>query len=157
MKKKLDPRLMLITSMTVFGTLGLFVRNIPVSSGELALYRAVLAALLALCLWNGHLLTQRCEDWTAQLRVIDGLAEADGWDAAQAQLQQLYDDWQQAQTWLHITTEHDALNEAEELFCRTIVLAEEADTAEFRAHVAELRSALQLLQEMEQLRVENVL
>lgn len=32
--------------MTVFGTLGLFVRNIPVSSGELALYRAVLAALL---------------------------------------------------------------------------------------------------------------
>ena len=37
---------MLITSMAIFGTLGLFVRNIPVSSGELALYRAVLAALL---------------------------------------------------------------------------------------------------------------
>lgn len=32
--------------MTIFGTLGPFVRNIPVSSGELALYRAVLAALL---------------------------------------------------------------------------------------------------------------
>ena len=46
MKKKMDPRLTLVTSMTVFGTLGLFVRNIPVSSGELALYRAVLAALL---------------------------------------------------------------------------------------------------------------
>lgn len=42
----MNPRLMLITSMTIFGTLGLFVRNIPVSSGELALYRAVLAALL---------------------------------------------------------------------------------------------------------------
>lgn len=37
---------MLVVSMTIFGTLGLFVRNIPVSSGELALYRAVLAALL---------------------------------------------------------------------------------------------------------------
>ena len=46
MKKIVNPRLMLITSMTIFGTLGLFVRNIPVSSGELALYRAVLAALL---------------------------------------------------------------------------------------------------------------
>ena len=46
MKRTLNPRLMLITSMTVFGTLGIFVRNIPVSSGELALYRAVLAALL---------------------------------------------------------------------------------------------------------------
>ncbi|MBQ4581980.1 MAG: EamA family transporter [Oscillospiraceae bacterium] len=42
----MDPRLTLVTAMTVFGTLGLFVRNIPVSSGELALYRAVLAALL---------------------------------------------------------------------------------------------------------------
>ena len=37
---------MLIISMAIFGTLGPFVRNIPVSSGELALYRAVLAALL---------------------------------------------------------------------------------------------------------------
>ncbi len=46
MKRTMKPRLMLITSMTVFGTLGIFVRNIPVSSGELALYRAVLAAIL---------------------------------------------------------------------------------------------------------------
>ena len=46
MKKIMNPRFMLITSMAIFGTIGLFVRNIPVSSGELALYRAVLAALL---------------------------------------------------------------------------------------------------------------
>ncbi len=46
MGKFFDPRVMLVTSMTIFGTLGLFVRNIAVSSGELALYRAVLAALL---------------------------------------------------------------------------------------------------------------
>lgn len=37
---------MFIASMTIFGTLGIFVRNIPVSSGELALYRAALAVLL---------------------------------------------------------------------------------------------------------------
>lgn len=37
---------MLIASVTIFGTLGIFVRNIHVSSGELALYRAILAALL---------------------------------------------------------------------------------------------------------------
>jgi len=39
-------RLFLILSMVSFGTLAPFVRNISVSSGELALYRAVLAALL---------------------------------------------------------------------------------------------------------------
>ena len=36
---------MLITSMFIFGTLSPFVRNISVSSGELALYRAILAAV----------------------------------------------------------------------------------------------------------------
>ena len=46
MKKAPNPRLLLIASMVIFGTLGPFVRNIPVSSGELALYRAVMAALL---------------------------------------------------------------------------------------------------------------
>ena len=46
MKKIMNPRLMLIASMAIFGTLGPFVRNIPVSSGELALYRALLAAIL---------------------------------------------------------------------------------------------------------------
>ena len=39
-------RLQLIISMAIFGTLAIFVRNISVSSGELALYRAVLAAIL---------------------------------------------------------------------------------------------------------------
>ena len=46
MHKLKSPRLMMIFSMVIFGTLGLFVRNIPVSSGELALYRAILAAVL---------------------------------------------------------------------------------------------------------------
>ena len=39
-------RLQLIISMSIFGTLAIFVRNISVSSGELALYRAILAAIL---------------------------------------------------------------------------------------------------------------
>ena len=46
MKKILSPRFMIVTSMVIFGTISIFVRNIAVSSGELALYRAVLAALL---------------------------------------------------------------------------------------------------------------
>ena len=46
MKILKNPRVMIIIAMTAFGTLGPFVRNIAVSSGELALYRAVMAALL---------------------------------------------------------------------------------------------------------------
>lgn len=43
MKKLTDSRFMLIFSMIIFGTIGLFRRSIDVSSGELAFYRAVLA------------------------------------------------------------------------------------------------------------------
>lgn len=46
MKNKVNTKAMLILSMVIFGTLGLFTRNIAVTSGELALYRAVLASAL---------------------------------------------------------------------------------------------------------------
>lgn len=46
MKNTNISRLMLIASMAIFGTLGWFVDKISVSSGELALYRAVMAAVL---------------------------------------------------------------------------------------------------------------
>ena len=46
MNKTNNARIMLITSMMIFGTIGLFVRNIPLRSGEIALYRACFAALL---------------------------------------------------------------------------------------------------------------
>ena len=40
------PKFFLIVSMIVFGTIGLFVKYIPLSSGEIALYRAILAIIL---------------------------------------------------------------------------------------------------------------
>ena len=46
MQQKSKAKLSLIVSMAAFGTLAPFVRNISVSSGELALYRAVMAAML---------------------------------------------------------------------------------------------------------------
>lgn len=46
MQKENRARVLLMVSMFIFGTLGPFVRNIGVTSGELALYRAVLAAVM---------------------------------------------------------------------------------------------------------------
>lgn len=46
MKRFNDPRLMLTASMVVFGTLGAFVKHIGLPSGELALYRAMMAAVM---------------------------------------------------------------------------------------------------------------
>ena len=45
MKKIFNARMQLILSMAIFGTIGLFRKNIDVSSGELAFYRAFLATV----------------------------------------------------------------------------------------------------------------
>lgn len=47
-KTSANAKLMLSVSMAVFGTIGFFSRHIAVSSGELALYRAILASVLIL-------------------------------------------------------------------------------------------------------------
>ena len=60
MKNNASSKLKLILSMTVFGTLGLFTRNIAVTSGELSLYRAVLAAVLIVVFLT---LTRQKLDW----------------------------------------------------------------------------------------------
>ncbi len=46
MKEQRRAKLLLSLSMIIFGTIGVFSRNIAVTSGELALYRAVLASVL---------------------------------------------------------------------------------------------------------------
>lgn len=46
MKKENTAKALMAAAMFLFGTLAPFVRNVPVSSAELALYRAVLAAVL---------------------------------------------------------------------------------------------------------------
>lgn len=117
----------------------------------------ILIALLIICLLNSAWLTRRCGGWQAQLDEIDSCARLDDWDSAGTKLDELYRDWLGVQTWLHITMEHKELDEAEALFCRAIVLAEEEDSVEFRSHIADLGSQLQLLDEMQQLSVENVL
>ena len=55
MKKENTAKGLMAVAMFIFGTLAPFVRNINVSSGELALYRAVLAALLV----GGYLLVTK--------------------------------------------------------------------------------------------------
>ena len=57
-------RLSIIASMAIFGTIGLFVRMIGVSSAELALYRAVIAAVML----TGYFLISRTNLHLAQIK-----------------------------------------------------------------------------------------
>ena len=81
MKSENRSHLMLIISMTIFGTIGLFVRNIPLASAEIALYRAVMAAVLI----GGYLLVSRQKISFGKMRkeipllLLSGMAMGINW------------------------------------------------------------------------------
>lgn len=81
MKSENRARFMLIASMTIFGTIGLFVRNIPLASAEIALYRAVMAAILI----GGYLLVSRQKISFGKMRkeipllLLSGMAMGINW------------------------------------------------------------------------------
>lgn len=81
MKKSFGYKLMFMSAMAVFGTIGLIVKNIAVSSGELALYRALMAALLV----GGFMLVTRqkiCLDKIKKqlpLLLLSGVAMGFNW------------------------------------------------------------------------------
>ncbi len=81
MNKQKTARLMLIISMAIFGTLGLFVRHIAVSSGELALYRAIMAAIMIglYLLITGHKIPFRNIKKEVPLLLVSGMAMGINW------------------------------------------------------------------------------
>ncbi|MBE6971691.1 MAG: DUF4363 family protein [Ruminococcaceae bacterium] len=117
----------------------------------------IMLSLLLLALVNSICLSRCCNDWLSALESADTAARQDDWESARQQLAVLYDDWEGVQTWLHITIEHEALNTTQSLFRRTLVLGEEEDSVEFRAHLADLHSQMQLLAELERISIKNVL
>lgn len=81
MKNQPGTKAMFIISMAVFGTLGLFTRNISVSSGELALYRAILASALILVYLtvSGQKLDLRMIKGEIPLLLASGIAMGINW------------------------------------------------------------------------------
>ena len=118
---------------------------------------AILAAVLALCLWNGAAMTADTARWRDQLLHTDALAQSEDWAAAAEALAESYRDWAQSQAYLHIVARHDAVDDAEAMYRRAAAFAATRELTEFRAEIADLRDQLRLLAEMERLDIKNVL
>ena len=123
----------------------------------LLLPAALLAAILAFCLWNSAAMTAGAARWRAQLEEADRLAQAGDWEGAAASLQAGYADWSARQTYLHVVTNHDAVDGAEAMFHRALAFAASEEDSELRAELANLRDQLRLLAEMEEFSLKNVL
>lgn len=117
----------------------------------------VLAVLLAFALWVSASMQEKTTLWQEQLLQADALAQSDDWTGAMEVLMESYQDWDSHQTYLHIVTEHDAVDDAQSMYHRAMAFAATRELSEFRAELSDLRDQLRLLAEMERFSIKNVL
>lgn len=122
-----------------------------------ALPWALLTVLLALCLWNAGLMTTRTALWQSQLEQLEPLLDREDWPAVESLLEKSYADWSARQLYLHVVTEHDAVDDAEAMYRRCMAFAAAQEPKELRAEAADLRDQLRLLAEMERFSLGNIL
>jgi len=122
-----------------------------------ALPALVLAAVLAFALWNSAAMNRHVCRWQDQLQQVEALAQRGDWTGAESRLEDSYQDWTSRQTYLHIVTEHDAVDDAEAMYRRALAFAAAQEPSEFQAELSDLSDQLRLLAEMEALSIRNVL
>lgn len=116
----------------------------------------VLVLLLTLSVCNAVYLTGRCALWEQQLAEAHRAADAGQTADAAAALDRLDALWQADQVYLHIVVSHEDINNAETLLRRAAALCAAADD-DLRPTLAELRAALRMVAETQQISVKNIL
>ena len=117
----------------------------------------ILAVLLLFCLWTGRRVGTDTERWRAPLIQSSEAALLGDWDAAGDLLAASYDDWRSRQFFLHVTVQHEVVEDAEAMYRRAIAFGETEELSEFHAELSDLRDQLRLIAEMEALNIRNVL
>ena len=118
---------------------------------------AALVVILAFALWNSAAMTGRTDRWRAQLAQAEALAQTEDFSGAAALLADSYRDWSRHQTYLHIVTEHDAVDDAEAMYRRSQAFAAAREPSELQAELSDLRDQMRLLAEMEKCSIRNIL
>ena len=116
-----------------------------------------LVLLMAAGLANSAYLTAQCDDWMTQLNAVTSAAEGGDWDVAQREMSALSADWQDRQSYLHITLQHEEINEADTLLHQCALYVGEQDDDSLSDAAVQLALAFDRLAELEQLSIKNVL
>ena len=98
----------------------------------------------------------RTEHWTALLAGVSQAAEAEDWSGASRALRQAYEDWDGDQTFLHTILEHDALDEAEQLFAAAMAACRQEDGEEALIQIAQLTVCLEQIAETQGISIRNI-
>ncbi len=118
---------------------------------------ALLVVMAALALWHVWYLTGLTGELTTALEQAEGLAEGRDWQGASALTRQAQDRWDGASVLLHITLDHEVMDEVSVGFAETLEYLQMEEREEYSAANARLMERLALLSEMERPNVENLL
>lgn len=116
----------------------------------------LLAGIWAFSLWNGSRIASDTARWQMQLQQAGEMAQSEHWAEASSALRDSYGDWSRRQTYLHIVSQHNAVDEAETMYRRCAAFAAAREPSEFQAELAGLLEQLRLLAEMEQFSARNI-
>ena len=117
----------------------------------------LLLALFSATLLNAAVADGLVQGWCAQLDDLQDTAQAEDWPAVHDSLAALHESWDKHTAYFHIVLQHDVLNDVEALLAKADIFAAEQDEEELRACIAELRSQLLVLSEIQKISVKNIL
>lgn len=117
----------------------------------------LLLALFSAALLNAAVADGLVQGWCAQLDDLQDTAQAEDWPAVHDSLAALHESWDKHTAYFHIVLQHDELNEVESLLARADSFAFEQGKAELRACIAELKSQMLVLSEMQEISIRNIL
>ena len=81
---------------------------------------------------------------------------AEDWSGAAGALRRAYEDWDRDQTFLHTILEHDALDEAEQLFAAAMAACRQEDGEEALIQIAQLTVCLEQIAETQGISIRNI-
>ena len=117
----------------------------------------LLLALFSATLVNACAADRIVESWCVSLDDLQRSAQAEDWPAVRDPLAALHKSWDKRSAYFHIVLQHDVLNEVEALLAKADIFAAEQDEEELRACIAELRSQLLVLSEIQEISIKNIL
>ena len=117
----------------------------------------LLLTLFTATLVNAAVADDLVENWCASLDDLQRSAQTEDWPTVRDSLAALHESWDARTAYFHIVLQHDVLNDVEALLAKADVFAAEQDEEELRACIAELRSQLLVLSEIQKISVKNIL
>lgn len=109
----------------------------------------ILCLLALVASWNSALIYNQTQTLQTQIEAVDEFAEVEDWDNAQAALEASHDQWDGVTSYLSVMSNHTTVDAIEGMYLRAMAFCQTHEPTEFRAELADLHHALQVLQNWE--------